>query len=820
MNSSRLKRTGATGIILALVAMVLTAARPLVAATTDMTISVAKPGIHVSPNLWGIFFEEINFAGQGGLYAQLVKNGTFKWIDTQNHPAGWTLAMKGQHQASLWVDSNHALNKINPLAARVTVYYTTPAGAVKLVNSGYWGMNFKKGRTYKLSFYARKSASMGGSVTAELLGKKGKVLGSKVISGISGKWTNYHAVLKSDGSYPEGKLAFVPTGHGSLYLNIVNLFPAKTWRGLPLRPQLARMLAALHPSFVRFPGGNYIEGNSLAEGFLWQKTIGPLADRPGHWNPWGYWVTDGLGYLEFLEMCQEMHAKPLFGFNCGISLGANDVVPMDQMEPWVKSAIDSIKFADAPADTRWGALRAKYGHPAPFHLNRMEIGNEDWWNLTNHYPPRYKVIYNGLMAQFPHLKTIYTGRAHLSKAPIYMVDDHYYNSPSWFWANRHLYDHRSRTGPKVFVGEYAVTHNCGTGNLRAALSEAAFMGGLERNSDIVRIASYAPLFVNVQGSQWHPDMIRFDSSRACGTVSYYVQQMYSDNRPTRMLPMQVTHRPVNAVKASTGGVGIGLGAWNTQSEFRNISVTAGGKTLYQSNFANGSADWKAAKGQWAVQNGVYQQTGSGINLMTVLQNHQFPANYTLNVQARKLGGAEGFLIVFNVRGLHHYVWWNVGGWGDTATGFEHTNGTQRSGLGWNSGFKVQAGRWYDIRLVIHGQRFTGYVNGRKIQTESLSHSGVRFSATAGINVPQKTVIVKVVNGTHRAVSAVINLRSAPALASQGTAITLTAASGAAVNSLSDPDHVVPHSVPLNVTGTKLQYTFPARSFVILRIPEQ
>ena len=254
MRSPLLKRIGATGMILSLVALLLTAGKPLLAATTDMTINVAKPGIHVSPNLWGIFFEEINYAGQGGLYAQLVKNGTFKWIDTQNHPAGWTLATKGGGQASLWVDSNHALNKINPLAARVTVYYTTPVGAVKLVNSGYWGMNFKKGESYKLSFYARKSAGMGDRVTAELLGADGTVFARKVISGISGKWTNFHAVLKSDGSDPQGKLAFVPTGHGSLYLNIVNLFPAKTWRGLPLRPQLARMLAALHPSFMRFPG--------------------------------------------------------------------------------------------------------------------------------------------------------------------------------------------------------------------------------------------------------------------------------------------------------------------------------------------------------------------------------------------------------------------------------------------------------------------------------------------------------------------------------------------------------------------------------------
>ncbi len=817
---SIIKRSSSLCVLFSLTAMLLSMGRTLQAATTDMTVQINHPGIKVAPNLWGIFFEEVNYAGQGGLYSQLVKNGTFKWIDTQNHPAGWTLAVARGGSASLWVDSNHALNLINPLAARVTVRYGSAAGAVQLVNSGYWGMNFQKGRRYNLSFYARKSASLGGRVKVQLLGADGTVLGSKTIDGISGKWTNFHATLSSDGNDPGGRLAFVPTGHGSLYLNIVNLFPAKQWHGLPLRPQLANMLAALHPSFVRFPGGNYIEGNSLAEGFLWQKTIGPLADRPGHWNPWGYWVTDGLGDIEFLEMCQELHAQPLFGFNCGISLGANDVVPMDQMEPWVKSAVDSIKFADAPADTKWGALRAKYGHPAPFDLNRIEIGNEDWWSLTNYYPPRYSVIYNGLKAAFPHIKTIYTGRSHLSKTHIQMVDDHYYNTPSWFWANRHLYDHRSRTGPKVFVGEYAVTHNCGTGNLRAALAEAAFMGGLERNSDLVRMASYAPLFVNVQGSQWHPDMIRFNSSRACGTVSYYVQQMYSDNRPTRMLPLDIAHRPTNSIKPAASGAEIGLGAWNTQSEFRNISVTSGGKTLYTSDFSNGTADWKPLAGQWAVRNGTYQQTGGGDNLMTVLQSHHFPANYTLNLEARKLGGAEGFLILFNVHGPHHYVWWNIGGWGDTSTGFERTHGTNRSGMGWHSGFKVQAGRWYHIRLVVKGDNFTGYINGRQIQHESMAHAGVRFSAIAGINVPEKTVIVKVINGTPQAVHAAIDLSGAPALATAGSAITLTAASGDAVNSLTDPDHVVPHKTVLTLKGSTLMYTFPARSFVILRIPEQ
>lgn len=517
------------------------------AATTAIRVTVDRPGIHISPKLWGIFFEEINYAGQGGLYAEMVKNGTFKWVANQNHPVGWQLLVTPKvGNANLWVDFNHPLNRENVVAGRIDVRWGSRPGGVQLINRGYWGMSLKRGASYRLSFFARRSPGMSSNVIVRLENSKASaVLASATVRGISEKWKQFHVRLRANASAPHGLLAFVPTGHGALYLNVVNLFPTDTFdhQRNGLRQDLVKMLVRLHPSFVRFPGGNYIEGNVLAQGFYWNKTIGPLARRPGHWNPWGYWVTDGFGYLEMLELCEELHAQPLYGFNCGFSLGANDLVPTDKLGPWVRSIGDALKFANAPASTKWGALRAKYGHPKPFGMRMLEVGNEGFWQLTNLYPHYYQVFYDRLHAEFPEVKLIFAGAA--DRTPHYapIVDEHFYESPQWFWSRRNLYTRQSRNGPKVFVGEYADVHHCGTGNLRGALAEAAWMTGMEKNSDLVVMASYAPLFVNRNSGQWNPDLINFTSNHVWGIVSYWVQDMFSNNRPTRMLPLKLSNRP-------------------------------------------------------------------------------------------------------------------------------------------------------------------------------------------------------------------------------------------------------------------------------------
>lgn len=786
---------------------------------TTLNINLNRPGIHVSPTLWGIFFEEINYAGEGGLYAELVKNSTFKWLGN-NRPKGWRLQVAPGAGAGLFEDLSHPLNKANPAAARVDVYRPSKPGQTQLVNGGYWGMNFKKGASYKLTFVARRSPGMSGRVRVALLGKNGKHLAVATVSGIGRHWKEFSAKFKSAGGDPHGKLAFILQGTGSLWLNVVTLFPTHTWKHQAngLRPDLAHLLAQLRPSFVRFPGGNYIEGNVLANGFHWKRTIGPLAGRPGHFDDsWGYWVTDGLGYEEFLEMCQDLHAQPLFDIPCGLSLGMNDRVPLKDMKPVVQDAVDAVNFANAPVSNKWGALRAKFGHPKPFHLGLMEVGNESWW--AGPYSARYKMFHQVLHKKFPHLKLIASGSP--GKTPVNIVDEHHYSSPAWFWDNRHMFDTRSRKGPRLFLGEYAVTTHCGHGNLRAALAEAAWMTGVERNSDLIAMASYAPLFVNIHGRQWNPDLIEFNSAHAWGTASYWVQEMFSRNRVTRMLPL--THRLLVAAKPkrSATNTGVGLGNWATRAQYKNLTITSGGKTIYTSNFTHGADGFRPVSGAWSATHGAYQQTGSGTPELSLMK---LPAlrnlrHYTVRVQARKLSGKEGFLIIPRVVSPKNLVWWNVGGWGDSNTAFQHLHGRNASTMGHLLPVTVRTGKWYHLRIVVRGNTYAGYLNGKLIQRVSAVANGVRFAAVAGVNVPQKMVIVQVVNGTKHAISTRLNFSGAK-LGSKGTAITLTASSLNAENTLHHPLRVSPRVHPIAGVHAGMMVRFPARSLTFLRLPEK
>ncbi len=776
-----------------------------------MNIAVNKPGIQVSPTLWGIFFEEINYAGEGGLWGQLVNNPTLKAIGPNGLPVGWSLSSGTPGDIQLHLDLRHPLNMENPVALRLDclTHDKVPANA-ELINSGYWGMNFHKGETYRLTVYSRRSPGMSSTMKVALLGTDGTILADKTVSGIGRKWKKFTVSLIPSKNDPSGQLAFISLGSGSLYITQANLFSAKALADGGFRPALVAMLKALHPSFMRFPGGNYIEGNVLANGFRWKRTIGPDSMRPGHLDDsWGYWSTDQLGFAEFLNLCNKLKAAPLFDVNCGLSLGANDVVPMKDMGRWVQNALDAVQYANGPVSSQWGAVRAKDGYPKPFGLKYVEIGNEDWWQLSNRYPKRYKLFYSALHKAYPDLHTIYTGTPKLSHTHIQMVDEHFYNSPAWFWAHRHMYDQRSRSGPKVFVGEYAVTGGAGY-QLRAALGEAAFMAGLERNSDLVKIASYAPLFVNVHYRGWNPDLIEFDSSRVCGTPSYYVQQMYSDNRPAVMLPLTLSH-PMAVVRRPPSRGTIGVGTWATQSEYKDIVVKADGQTIYSSDFANGAAHWKAAHGSWSVADKAYRQSSVKTNCTALLNlaalNHL--GNYTLTLKAKKLGGNEGFLIIF-----HRNIWWNIGGWGNTKTAVQN----RQKILGPSLSAHVHKNKWYSIKIVLHGYVIKCYLDGKLIEeVRDKSPASARFTAIAGLSAGHKTVIVKVVNGTTAPVAAELNLTGVAALAGTGESEILTADHLGAKNSLSDPLHVSPQVGKFQVTGPQFKFTFPARSFTILRL---
>lgn len=812
--------------LILLVWLVATAACGQGAAT--VTIQANQPGAVVSSNLFGIFFEEINYAGEGGLYAEMVRNRAF--YDAAS-PDFWNLVTQGSAAGTMLVDPAQPLNTNLPNSLKLTM--TSGTGAVGAGNSGFWGMYLKSGATYDLNFYACASNGFSGSIVATLANSSGSTIYAQTaFNGLTTGWRHFAASLVSAGTDTNAQLILSITNQGTVWLDVVSLFPRATFhnRTNGLRADLGNMLAALHPSFLRFPGGNYIESGNVTNAVRWKKSIGDVAQRPGHMNDaWGYWSTDGFGAAEFFQFCEDLGMAPLYGINAGLMLGyngsTNNTVPLSQMGPWVQDSIDLIQYATGDTNTTWGAQRAAAGHPAPFNLNLMEIGNENGGSL---YDQRYTLFYDAIKSNYPAIKLIspvWGSPSSPVSRPVEIRDEHYYSSPGTFISYATKYDSYSRSGPKVFVGEYAVTSGYGTyGNLSAALGEAAFMTGMERNSDVVQMASYAPLFANVNGIQWHPDLIYYDNSRVFGTPSYYVQEMFSQNRGDAVLPTSIVVT-TNASSVTPKGA-IGVGSWNTSVQYSNITVTGSGGTLYQSDFVNqGTNGWRVFNGTWSTNNGVYQQTAQITDCYStyVANNSTNWANYTVSLQAMKTGGAEGFLILFNYLDDNDWTWWNIGGWGNTEDGIEQTvNGAKTTYAQISQ--TITANTWYYIRLVVTGARAQCYLGTNAVQAATNLVQDVTLpSTTSGLlasttyNKSSGRIIVKAVNPFDSALSTTFNLTGVNSILPNATVIQLTSASPADENSFAAPTYVAPVTNSITTAGTNFTLTLPANSLSVISL---
>ena len=816
-------------LVLAIVLFASAIARGQTGATAAVTIQANQPGVVVSSNLFGIFFEEINFAGDGGIYAEMVRNRAF---NNSAHPDYWTLVTNGVATGTMKVDFSQPLNTNKPCSLNLTMLSGT--GGIGAANSGYWGMSLQTGATYDLNFYALGSSGFAGPVAVQLQNASGSVVYAQAsFSGLTANWQKFTASLVSSGTDSNARIVLSITNAGTVWLDEVSLFPQATFhsRTNGLRADLANMLAALHPSFMRYPGGNFIESNTATNAVRWKKTVGDTALRPGHLNDsWGYWSTDGFGLQEYLQFCEDMGMAPLYGINAGLMLGyngsTNNTIPLNQMGPWVQDAVDLIQYANGDTNTTWGALRAANGHPAPFNLQYLEIGNE---NGGSYYDPRYTMFYDAMKSNYPavHLiSPVWGSPSSPVSRPVEIRDEHYYSSPATFISYATKYDGYSRAGPKVFVGEYAVTSGYGTyGNLSAALGEAAFMTGMERNSDIVQLASYAPLFANVNGIQWHPDLIYYDSSRGVfGTPSYYVQELFSQNRGDTVLPSSVS--VTNNATGSTPRGAIGLGSWNTSVQYTNIMVTSNGVTLYQSDFVNqGTNGWRVFNGTWSTNNGLYQQTAQITDCYSTYSNNGSTnwANYTISLQARKTGGAEGFLILFNFLDDNNWTWWNIGGWSDTLDGIEQMVSGSKTPYAQVSQ-NIAMNTWYYIRIVVTGARAQCYLGTNSVQVATnLVQDVILPSATSGLLVSSTyskaagQVIVKAVNPYNTPLATTFNVTGVNAIASNGTLIQLTSGSAADENSLALPTNVFPVTNSIANSGTNFTITLPANSLSILRL---
>jgi alpha-L-arabinofuranosidase len=755
-------------------------ARTAAGETASINVQADKPGITVSPVLYGIFFEEINRAGDGGLYAEMVQNRSFE--DATNAVA-WTL-LKGQ----MSLDKSTPLNPNNPTALHLN-------GSV--ANEGFHGMALEKGAKYDLSFYARGK----GPVTVSLQTTNGVKLPEKKFS-TTANWKKLTATLTANSSDPKARLVMT----GDTTIDMVSLFPKNAKH--KLRSDLMTKLTEMKPAFVRFPGGCFVEGDKLENAFRWKKTIGDDAARPGHWNLWNYRSTDGLGYHEYLQLCEDLGAEPLFVVNCGMSHVEQRMSDRNQKfmpDPeYLQDALDAIEYANGPATSKWGSVRSKAGHPTPFNLKYLEIGNENGGPL---YDQRYALFHDAIKSNYPSMHLVANVWHGTPKSrPCEIIDEHYYNNPEFFFANANRYDSYKRNDRLVYVGEYAVTRGCGLGNLRAAVGEAAFMTGMERNSDVVVMGSYAPLFVNPPYKKWNPNAIVFDSARAYGTPSYYVQALFGQNRADVIVPAQVDSPPLHP--SSESGM-VGVGTWDTQAEFKDIKVTKGDGTLFESDFKAGTNGWIFGEGAWEIQDGALRQTSTNQPAGAFIGNKTW-SDYTIRLKARKLGGREGFLISFYADNPSEHSWWNIGGWGNTEHAVEGGGFTSRRVRG-----KIETGRWYDIRIEISGKTMRCYLDDKLVHEIAPGQASPSLYAVAGLKRDTGELILKVVNASAQPMDTTLNLHGIEKI-SAGKAVVLTSADLKDENSFDNPTKVVPKEETVTGVSTNFIHQFPANSVTVLR----
>lgn len=774
-----------------------------------------NPTKTVSPDLYGIFFEDINNAADGGLYAELIRNRSFE-DDSKAIPT-WTV-----NGASYQLITQGLLNKAQGHALELTF---NGSKLQTLTNDGFWGINVVQGRPYKLSLWVK--GKYNGTVKAQLVSADGKTVYAEApVNGkISGKWQKLTAEMKSAGNDAKAKFQLVFTGKGKIALDVVSLFPP-TFKNRPngLRPDLAEMLYNLHPKFVRFPGGCFVEGQeSPANAFHWEKTIGPIEQREGHQNVnWGYRTTDGIGFDEYLQMAEDFGAKPLYVVNVGLWHGGK--TPVDSLQPWIDETLNALEYANGDVTTKYGALRAKNGHPAPYNIEYLEIGNEnnqpDPALQSDRYYERFKKFKDAILAKYPNMHLIGNVVAWGddnpkwgSEEPVELLDEHYYRNPSWFTNAFHKYDTYERGKHNIYVGEYAVTQGFGNmGSLEAALGEGVYMMGMENNSDVVKMASYAPIFANLNRRVWAPDMIQFVSDRAFGTPSYYVQKMMFNNIGDKVLNVKVDN-PYSydvAYNLKPEICQVGVGTWATQCSFKDASLTDNGKALTGETVKDINI-----KGDWTEANGEVSQTSTetaAIRLNPVRFNAQ---NYTYKVRAKKNSGDEGFLIIFNYVDPKNYCWLNIGGWGNTQHGIEQIVNGGKGQMATASGH-VETGRWYDVEIDVKGDSVYAKLDGKQIFATRLKPNMTPgFFATATKDSKTGEVIVKLANTNIEGTTAKVSLDGKTL--QNAKLIRLTAKNGSEENDIDHSTNVYPTSMNVPVHGDSIELEIPASSLSILRL---
>ncbi len=548
--------------ILAITAILMFAGSSFAQQRQTLVIKANQPVADVQPTMWGVFFEDINMGADGGIYAELIKNRSFEFSKPL---MGWKVEQKPFVEGAVTVQNIQGANLPNPRFLRVQLSNAAKE-TVSMTNEGFRGMGIKKDLRYDFSFMYRTSAT-GIKVHVELINAENKIIGSTVtsIAAAGSNWKKQTASFNATATELKAQCRIWFEGSGTIDLDMISLFPEDTWKKRPggMRADMVQKLADMKPGFIRFPGGCIVEGYDLSQRFQWKKTIGPIEERQLLINRWNfefahrptpdYFQTFGLGFFEYFQLAEDLGAEALPILNCGMACQFNtaELVPLDQLEPYIQDALDLIEFANADVSTTWGSKRAAMGHPAPFNLKFLGVGNENW---GPQYIERLQLFQKAIKEKYPEIKLVTSSgtdpdgarfdllNTELRKMNADIIDEHYYRRPEWFLQNARRYDNYPRTGSKVFAGEWAAQSDKtvsveNQNNWLTAVNEAAFMTGLERNADVVHMASYAPLFAHVDGWQWRPDLIWVDNLNTYGTPNYYVQKLFSLNKGSQVVPI-------------------------------------------------------------------------------------------------------------------------------------------------------------------------------------------------------------------------------------------------------------------------------------------
>lgn len=806
----------------------------------EIVVDTDAERTEMSDDLYGAFYEDINYAADGGIYAEIVRNRSFEFNSSDNGSftglTGWAQVGSGD----IAVESEEAewLNDSNR-------YYLTvdSDGSTGVANASYnEGVAVEDGATYDASVWARTPVAQDLIVqVASADGATTYATGTIAVDG-SDEWKKYETTLTVSGSANDARFAVVSGAEGTLRLDMVSLFPQDTWVGpvngkSPLRKDLAEMVAELNPKFLRFPGGcvtnvgtfdTYLgsDGEDRTRTYQWKETIGPIEERPTNWNFWGYNQSYGIGYLEYMEWAEDLGAFPLpvvsVGANgCGSSIP--EMHPGDEnFDRWVQDTVDLIEFATGDVDSEWGAVRAELGHPEPFEMPYIGLGNEE---ITPTFEENFPAFRDAVEAAWPDIEIIsnsgpddtgalFDGLWEFNREQgVDMVDEHYYNDPSWFLQNTERYDSYDREGPHVFLGEYASRGNT-WGN---ALSEAAYMTGLERNSDLVELASYAPMFANEDYVQWAAaNMMYFDNDESWGTANYYNQRLFMNNVGDQVVPS--THTGATDSTPLDGGVF--LSTWATQAAYDDVVVTdnASGDVLFSDTFDDASG-WDSIAGSWAVSDGEYVQSGSAEDARSVPTGAYDVdwSNYTLELDARKLSGNEGFLVGFAAGSASDYYWWNLGGWNNSRSVLQRADGGSASEVKALEGESVETDRDYQVKVVVDGRTIELYLDGELQMTYT---EPVEKSLYQVVTHDEQTgdLLVKVVNPGSVTARTAVDVQGAYEVAPE-VAVTEIVADPSATNSKADPENVVPVDRTWDGGANEFTYEFPASSVTFLRLSE-